>query len=113
LALFIIDEMILTKMDGKYFDSCVKIKADLEKIVERQSFVWQTDNRFERGEYLNYKDHFQIVVGYAYTDRYYMYIYAGTKKGNQKMIHFEESPTVFVGEYKNKALDLIEEWTSK
>jgi hypothetical protein len=113
LALFVINEMAAAKMDGRYFDSCSKIVDELEKIVERQSFVWQAHNGFERGEYLNYKDHFQIVVGHAYNHRYYMYIYAGTKKGNQKMIHFEESPTASVGEYKNKALDLVDEWTSK
>jgi hypothetical protein len=113
LLLFVINEQQKASTSVTYLNNCFSLLPELEKIVKRQSFVWQAHNGFERGEYLNYKDHFQIVVGYAYNHRYYMYIYAGTKAKNQKLIHFEESATGSVEEYKNMALDLVDEWTSK
>ena len=113
IADFIINEMSAASMDTRYLQECLELSHCLEKQIARDNLKWQNHPGYERGYFINYKEHFQIVVGDAYNGLVYMYIYAGTDRVKQKLILSKDKlyTEKAVAEYRNQALDLVDSWT--
>ena len=113
IADFIINEISAASMDGQYLTECLELSRLLEKHIARDGLKWHPHPGYERGYFINYKQHFQIVVGDAYNGIVYMYIYAGTDRLKQKLILSKDTlyTEKAVAEYRNEALDLVDSWT--